>query len=373
MPAYLNYQQWINPEIIPGLPFRWYGLMYLVAFAIAYGLFIYQIKRRKLDISTDDVVNFFFWCIVGLLIGARLFATLLFDSSGFYWRNPHRIFWPFDESMRFTGLAGMNYYGGLVGAVVAGIIYCKRKRLDTVEWADMLAGGIPLGYTFGRFGNFINGELFGRVTKLRWGMVFPHARRFPASEEWVQDFAADIGMEIAPDQVLVNLPRHPTQLYEALLDGFIIWLVIWLFIRKRRPFPGFTISFYIIAYGFMRFLVDYLRVPLTGDFLLKLSGKPNPPYEFVTPLNFVPSQLYSLLMIAGGVAFMILVKRFYKPPVPREAGDTKRGGSGSKTGTRRGKAPGRKGRKSGVSGGDDSSRQVPSRKLKKKIDKSDKK
>lgn len=314
MLAYLTYEQWIQPEIIPGLPFRWYGLMYLVAFAIAYGLFIYQVKKRSIEVSQDDIINFFFWVIIGLLIGARLFATLLFDGSGYYWRNPHRIFWPFDDNFRFVGLAGMNYYGGLVGAVVAGVIYCRKERLDIVDWADMLAGGIPLGYTFGRFGNFINGELYGRITRLPWGMTFPHAERFPASEGWVQEFAADIGMEIAPDVAMVNLPRHPTQLYEAVLDGFLIWLVIWFIVRKRRPFPGFTIGFYIIAYGCVRFLIDYLRMSLTGEFLIQLSSKPNPPYLFVTPFNFIPSQLYSLLMVAGGLLFLILVKRFYRPP-----------------------------------------------------------
>ena len=313
MLAYLRYEQWIKPEIIPGLPFRWYGLMYLVAFAISYVLFMYQVKRNKIEVPRDDVMNFFFWIIVGLLLGARIFATLLFDSSGYYWRNPHKIFWPFDDNFRFVGLAGMNYYGGLVGAVIAAVIYCRKKKIDTVEWADMLAGGIPLGYTFGRFGNFINGELYGRVTKLPWGMTFPHARPFPPTADWVREFAADIGMEIA-EGVPVNLPRHPTQLYEALFDGFLIWLVIWLIIRKRRPFPGFTLGFYIIAYGFVRFLIDYLRMSLTGDFLITLSSKPNPPHLFVTPFNFIPSQLYSFLMVAGGVIYLILVKRFHRSP-----------------------------------------------------------
>ena len=324
MVAFLRYEQWIKPEIIPGLPFRWYGLMYLVAFTISYYFFTRQIKERKLDISQDDIINFFFWVIVGLLIGARLFATLLFDSSGYYWHNPHKIFWPFNDQMKFVGLAGMNYYGGLLGAVIGGTLYCRRHKLDIIDWADMLAGGIPLGYTFGRFGNFINGELYGRVTKLPWGMIFPHAQKFPASQAWVQQYAADIGLPISPGEVMVNLPRHPTQLYEAVLDGVLIWLVIWFFVRKRRPYPGFTIGFYVIAYGFMRFIIDYLRMSLTGDFLLKLSAKPNPPYLLVTPFNFIPSQLYSLLMVVGGILFLVLVKRFYKPPGAVEESREKR-------------------------------------------------
>jgi phosphatidylglycerol---prolipoprotein diacylglyceryl transferase len=322
MPAYILYEQWIKPEIIPGLPFRWYGLMYLVAFAISYLLFNYQVKKRKLEASQDDVVNFFFWIIIGLLLGARIFATLFFDSSGYYWRNPHRIFWPFDENFRFTGLAGMNYYGGAIGAALGGILYCRKHRIDTVEWADMLAAGIPLGYTFGRFGNFINGELYGRITKLSWGMIFPHAERFPASEPWVREFAADVGLEVLANETMVNLPRHPTQLYEALFDGFLIWLILWFIVRHRRPFPGFTLGFYIAAYGFVRFLIDYLRVPLTGEFLIELAPKPNPPYLFESLLNVDLSQIYSLFMVLGGIAYLLLVKRFYRPPSARPAAES---------------------------------------------------
>ena len=320
MLAYLRYEQWIKPEIIPGLPFRWYGLMYLVAFGITYFLFGYQVKRRKLEIPKDDIVNVFFWCIIGLLIGARLFATLLFDLSGYYWRNPHRIFWPFDQQFRFIGLAGMNYYGGLVGAVVGGLLFARKKKIDAVEWADMFAGGIPLGYTFGRFGNFINGELFGRITKAPWGMTFPNAESFPTSEAWVREYAAEIGMEVG-EAASINLPRHPTQLYEALFDGFLIWLIIWFIVRKRRPYPGFTIGFYIVAYGVVRFIIDYLRVPLTGEFLFQLSSKPNPAYTYVTPFNFIPSQLYSLLMVLGGVLYLIVVRKLYRPREPRAISD----------------------------------------------------
>lgn len=307
MLSFIVYRQFIQPEIIPGLPFRWYGLMYLVAFAITYLFFRLEVKRRSLEISADDTSSLFFSIILGLLIGARIFATLLFSSDNYYWSHPHLIFWPFDEDMRLVGLAGMNYYGGLVGAVVGGAIYARRRRLDLVEIGDLLACGIPLGYTFGRFGNYINGELYGRITRQPWGTVFPHARQFPASETWVQEFADSIGMEISG--AMVNLPRHPTQIYEAIFDGFLIWAIIYFILRKRRPFPGFLLGFYIASYGMVRFVIDYLRVSLTGEFLLSLGPGADEPWRFVSLLNFIPSQLYSLLMIAGAGFYLYRMRQ----------------------------------------------------------------
>lgn len=313
MLAYLTYPEWIKPEIIPGLPLRWYGLMYLVAFGVAYLLFRVQIKQRKLDVDPDDILNFFFWGIIGLLIGARLFATLLFDPTHTYLRKPWLIFWPFTDGFQFVGLQGMNYYGGLVGALVAVFIYTKKKNISLLDWGDMLVAGIPLGYTFGRLGNFINAELFGRVTTAPWGIIFPHARRFSASEEWVQEKAARIGMDI-PSAGLVNLPRHPTQLYEAFFEGIVLWAIIWFFFRKRKPFNGFVIGVYVIGYGLMRFIIDYFRLPISSnDFFLKLSPIENPTYLFLTPLNFINSQLFSMLMIVGGVLFLFIARSYSQP------------------------------------------------------------
>lgn len=311
MIAFLQFPKWLKPEIIPGLPLRWYGLMYLVAFLIAYLLFRWQIKDRQLDIKQDDVLSFFFWGIIGLLIGARLFATLFFDPTRLYLQKPWLIFWPFSDG-RFVGFQGMNYYGGLVGAVVALIIYCRIKKINLMDWGDMLLTGVPLGYTFGRLGNFINGELFGRVTTASWGIVFPHARRFPVTDGWVQQTAEKIGMEL-PESGFVNLPRHPTQLYEGFFEGIVLWAVMWFIFRKRKKFPGQLVGIYIIGYGVIRFVIDYFRMPISrGDFLLRLSPIENPPYLLLTPFNFITSQLYSFLMIVGGVLFIIGAKKLHQ-------------------------------------------------------------
>ena len=109
MPLFINFPEWITPEIIPGLPFRWYGMMYLVAFGVAYALTVIQLRDQRLSVSRlskDDVVNLFFWTIIGLLIGSRIFATTIYDTTGRYLSRPWLIFWPFDEQMNFVGLAG---------------------------------------------------------------------------------------------------------------------------------------------------------------------------------------------------------------------------------------------------------------------------
>ncbi|MFW5685194.1 MAG: prolipoprotein diacylglyceryl transferase [Spirochaetota bacterium] len=318
---YLTFPTWLSAEIIPGLPFRWYGLMYLIAFAISYLLFMVQIRKRELDVDQDTVVNFFFWGIIGLLIGARLFATLFFDPTDIYLRRPWLIFWPFRDG-RFVGLQGMNYYGGLVGAVVGFVIYARVRKIDILDWGDMLMGGIPLGYTFGRLGNFINAELYGRVTRAPWGVLFPNARPFPASREWVQEWATDLGIEVAGADALVNLPRHPTQLYEAVSEGIILWLVIWFFLRKHKPYNGFIVGFYVIAYGVMRFVIDYFRMPISAsDFAVRLADTGLPVHFVQSPLNLIPSQFYSFAMVVGGVVFLLVVGRLNRTRVGDESDD----------------------------------------------------
>lgn len=309
MLIYIEFPTWLSAEIIPGLPLRWYGLMYLVAFAISYVLFMRQVKERQLDVDTDTVVNFFFWGIIGLLVGARLFSALFFDSSGLYWRQPWLIFWPWRNG-QFVGLQGMNYYGGLVGAIVGFVIYARVKKINILDWGDMLLAGVPLGYTFGRIGNFINAELYGRITRAPWGVLFPTRRQFPADEPWVQEWAADVGIEIGAAETMVNLPRHPTQLYEAFAEGVLLWLVVWFLLRKRKPYDGFIVGFYIVAYGVIRFIIDYFRMPISSsDFAVRLVDT-GLPVDFVqSPLNFIPSQFYSLAMVIGGAIFLAVVSR----------------------------------------------------------------
>lgn len=295
MIAFLNYPDWIKPAIIPGLPFHWYGLMYLFAFGTTYILFKYQVKKDKLEISEDDVVNIFFWTILGLIIGARIFSTLVYDTSGLYWKKPWLIFWPFNSSMQMVGLQGMSYHGGLIGAILGLLIYARVKKLSFLKIADLGVAGIPLGYTFGRLGNFINGELWGRTTGVSWGMIFPHAPSLPTNLEWVRNLADKTGISYLGLSA-VNLPRHPSQLYEAFFEGVFLWAVIWFIFRKRKSFDGMLLGIYIIGYGIVRFFIEYYREP-DGDL------------GFII-FQFSMGQILCFLMMILGIIILYYAKKY---------------------------------------------------------------
>ena len=206
-----------------------------------YRLFLHlAVKRGELQSDRDAVLSLFFWGIVGVLLGGRLFSVLIYDPTGFYARNPLQIVFPFqrvDGALRFIGLQGMAYHGGLVGAAVAVVVYCRVKRLPVLHVVDLLAASAPLGYTFGRLGNFINGELYGRITSSPIGMVFPHAPEYPTSAPWVRELAEEAGLASAEGAALVNLPRYPSQLFEAFFEGVFLWALLWFVFRRGRPFP----------------------------------------------------------------------------------------------------------------------------------------
>lgn len=305
MSLFITYPSWISPFIIPGFPIRWYSLMYLVAFAITFILFIRQRNRGLITISTDDAYTLFLYVIAGLILGARLFSTLFYDGSFYYWTHPWLIFWPFSGG-QFVGLPGMSYHGGLVGAVVGGLLFSRRYHMNFLHIADTLVAGIPLGYTFGRLGNFINGELWGRVSTTPWAMIFPRAPSFSTTYEWVRTIADTVGIDYVAGE-LVNLPRHPSQLYEALFEGIVLWLFLWFVIKKRNRFPGYTLSWYMIGYGTARFFIEYLREPDRQlGFILALGEQTEPTALFLSPLNLSMGQLLSAMMILAGILFLML-------------------------------------------------------------------
>ncbi len=270
---FINYPSWIHPEIFPSdIPvlglIRWYGLMYIFAFGTAFLVLKQLLKEGALDsldsrgqlvkATEDDIYSFIGTGIVFLLLGARLLSCLLYDREINYWLKPWLIFWPFDETMSFTGLAGMSYHGGFIGGFAGMIFWCWRHKKPMFKWIDAMGTAIPLGYTFGRLGNFLNGELFGRVTTMPWGMVFPKAAKFPTNLEWVKQTAEAIGMNTTA--VSINLPRHPSQLYEAFFEGLVLFAILWV-ARKRKPFDGFQTALYTAGYGFFRFFIEYFRQP----------------------------------------------------------------------------------------------------------------
>ena len=309
----INFPSWIHPEIFPNIPFlsllRWYGLMYIFAFATAFFVMNKLRKNKMLDTngietSEDDLFSFFLTSIIFLLVGARLFSALIYDSSGYYIKKPWLIFWPFDEDWNFTGLAGMSYHGGVVGGTLGMIFWCIKNKKPIWQWTDAMAVAIPLGYTFGRLGNFFNGELFGRITTMPWGMIFPDAQRFSASIPWVADFAQKAGLEFAGSG-LVNLPRHPSQLYEAFFEGIFLFAANYA-ISKKKPYPGFLTGFFYAGYGFVRFIIEYFREPDIdlGFRIAKVSDAPT--YMNVSLLNISTGQILCAIMFIIGIALIIL-------------------------------------------------------------------
>lgn len=313
-PLFIHFPKWIHPQIFPGVPFlgllRWYGLMYVFAFGTAYFILKKVMKEGLLNTkdytcTEDDIFSFIFFGIICLLLGARIFSTLVYDTKSQYWKRPWLIFWPFDSNGHFTGLAGMSYHGGFIGGLLGMLIWCWKNKKPALKWIDAMVLAIPLGYTFGRLGNFMNGELYGRVTTMPWGIVFPGAERFPVSEEWVQNIMQQIGMTAVPGQKFVNLPRHPSQLYEAFFEGIFLWTIMFS-LRKKKPFDGFFAAMYTGGYGLVRFVIEYFREPdadlgyrisPTGDTVL---------YQNNSLLNISTGQILCFLMIIGSIIFIAI-------------------------------------------------------------------
>jgi phosphatidylglycerol:prolipoprotein diacylglycerol transferase len=215
---------------------QYYGLMYIVAFALTYLLVCYRLKHEtRFAISTDQVKDAITYLILGLIIGARL-GYVLFYNLPYYLKHPLEIILPvsFANGISFTGISGMSYHGGLIGAIVAGWLYVRRSRIDWWDGVDLFAPAIPLGYTFGRLGNFFNGELYGRVTTSPIGMYFP----------------------LAPTRQL----RHPSQLYEAVFEGLFLFVLLWS-IRRVKIAKGAMLAIYLIGYGTVRFVIEFFRQP----------------------------------------------------------------------------------------------------------------
>ena len=198
--------------------------MYLFGFASSYLLVKLQIKKKGLPVPSDFVDSLYSWLIIGLVIGARLGYVIFYDLA-MYLREPLEVL------MIWHG--GLSFHGGLIGSVVAGILFCRKTRVDFWRTADLIIVTVPIGLGLGRIGNFINGELYGRVTDVPWAMVFPTGG---------------------------SLPRHPSQLYEFLLEGVLLFIILWI-TKDRGLRAGVLTSLFLILYGLLRFSVEFFREP----------------------------------------------------------------------------------------------------------------
>ena len=253
---------------------QYYGLMYIVAFALTYILAKHRIRREdRFQIDTDGLQGLMTAMILGLIVGGRL-GYVLFYNFSHYLHHPLEILLPFEfsDGFRFTGITGMSYHGGLIGVVVATLIFVRKNGMDFFNVADLIAPCIPLGYTFGRVGNFINGELFGRVTTHPIGMFFPLAP--------------------GPDR------RHPSQLYEAFFEGIVLFVVLWA-LKTRVTTRGAMLALYLMGYGLVRFFIEYAR-------------QPDAHLGFVW-LSLSMGQLLCLAMMLAGGLLLIYLKRLPAP------------------------------------------------------------
>jgi phosphatidylglycerol:prolipoprotein diacylglycerol transferase len=266
MESYINAWQQLPSHVsaalcsIGSFQLRYYSLMYIVAFAIVYFLTIYRIRNENYEYTAETVQDYLVWAMLAMILGGR-FGYAIFYNFGYYFHHPLEIILPFDFSngMKFVGLSGMSYHGGLIGIVIATILFCRTRRINLWHFIDLFCPAIPLGYTFGRIGNFINGELYGRVTTVPWGMYFPLD--------------------------MTHTLRHPSQLYEAFFEGIVLFMLLWL-IRKKVNIDGFLIGIYICGYGFVRFFIEFFREP---DYQL----------GFVLGFMSMGQILCSLMMTAG--------------------------------------------------------------------------
>lgn len=255
--AFLH-QPEINPVILQlwgPLAIRWYSLMYIAGFAAAYLFILWKIHKKAVLLTRQELSDILFAGFVGLLIGARL-GYVLFYNLRQTLDNPASVIRVWE--------GGMSFHGGFIGIVCGFVVYAFLKKKNFFDLADVFAVPVPLGLAFGRWGNFVNGELWGRPTDAPWGMVFrtvPPNRWFSTQEGWVQKLVEKTGLPVPPGALTVNLPRHPSQLYQMVLEGLILFLALVLLSRMKNKPRGIVTWSFILGYGLARFTAEFFREP----------------------------------------------------------------------------------------------------------------
>lgn len=209
---------------------HWYGIMYALALLSAIFVAKWFINFDKIDISQDQFDSYIWWAEIGVILGARLGYILFYDTQTMYYlTHPWNIFNPFING-EYVGISGMSYHGAFIGFVIASYLFCRKHKVSFWFLADISVIGISFGYIFGRIGNFLNQELIGRETDLSWGIYV--------------------------NEVL----RHPSQLYEAVLEGVLIFIIL-VAIRNRTTFVGQLAILYGILYSIARIVAEFFRQP----------------------------------------------------------------------------------------------------------------
>jgi phosphatidylglycerol---prolipoprotein diacylglyceryl transferase len=258
----------ISPYLLDFGTFKlhWYGLMYVAAFAAVLVLVFWRRKKGETEMSKDLIWKYAEYGIGGILIGGRLGYVLFYDLA-YYLSHPLQVIWPFADG-ELVGIAGMSFHGGVVGILVTSWLFARTYKIDLWKLAALFIPAMPFGHMFGRFGNFINGELWGRET------------------------AANIGMYFSADRF--ELLRHPSQLYEALGEGFLIFLVLWS-LRSRLKDGRMAVGLYFILYSVARFVIEFFREPDAHLGLLWF--------------ELSMGQLLSIVMLVAGIGLIIYAKK----------------------------------------------------------------
>lgn len=218
------------PEIDPialaigPVKIHWYGLMYIIGFVGAWGLATLRARKPGNDWTSEQISDLIFYCALGVVIGGRVGYMLFYDFPALI-ANPLNLF--------AVWRGGMSFHGGLLGVITAFWLFHRKTGKNIFTIGDFVAPLVPIGLGAGRLGNFINGELWGRVTTVPWGMIYPQAG---------------------------PLPRHPSELYEFLLEGVLLFLLLWFYSAKPRPRMAVS-GLFLLSYGAMRFFVEFFRQP----------------------------------------------------------------------------------------------------------------
>ncbi|NOX26166.1 MAG: prolipoprotein diacylglyceryl transferase [Deltaproteobacteria bacterium] len=246
----------IDPVIfgIGPLKIRWYGLMYVLGFMASYFLVLRQIKQFNFKKLASHFEDLNFILLLSLILGGRL-GYVLFYNLPYYLQHPAEIL--------ATWRGGMSFHGALLAVIIGGVLFCKKNKLPFWRTADIYVVTVPIGLGLGRLGNFINGELFGRVTTVPWGMIFPAGG---------------------------PLPRHPSQLYEFFLEGFILFIVLWK-LKDRPHWDGFILACFLILYGIFRSFIEVFR-------------QPDPQIGFLFGYLTMGQILSFLMILAGGLIIL---------------------------------------------------------------------
>lgn len=238
---------------------HWYGIMYLIGFLAAWILLRYRAKVFQLPWSKDQIIDLIFYGALGVILGGRI-GYIIFYNLPFYWQHPLHILRIWD--------GGMSFHGGMLGVFIALVIWCKRYKVAFFRATDFLAPVVPIGLGAGRIGNFINGELWGRITHVPWAMAFPRAG---------------------------PMPRHPSQIYEFLLEGVLLFIILWCYSARQPPRMAVSGAF-LIGYGCLRFISEFFR-------------QPDPQLGFLLFGWMTMGQLLSFPMIILGIILLIIAYR----------------------------------------------------------------